>query len=114
MFFAWLFADELTKLAKGVAEAKEMKDRYAHDLAQLKNILGNTDVAVDVSLNRYSRSWAAISIQGQKCDLIRFYEMGESDIRYIEGFLRSFERAANIKVDAPPHLRGWLKTKNKF
>jgi hypothetical protein len=90
IFFCWLFAEELKKLDRTVKS-------YETEEKRIRNLLGNIDVSVD--FHRYSRSWAVISIQGQKTDYIKFVDLGESEIRAIQNFLRNFDRS---KVDCSP------------
>lgn len=84
--FEWAFKEELTEMR---ADAK-----------QVKNILGNMDVSVDV--HKYSPSWAVISIQGERTDYIKFVSLGKKEIVAIQHFLRQFERS---KVDCSPNDR---------
>lgn len=88
--FNWIFQKELAEMKTNAIRINFIADR-------VEKILGNIDVSVDV--NHYTPSWAVISIQGKKVDYIRFVNLGNSDIREIEDFLRHFER---IKVDCCP------------
>lgn len=54
-------------------------------------------------------SWAVISIKGKQ-DIVRFYELPESDIRGIAGFLSNFE---DTSIDAEPGLKMFFKNNVK-
>lgn len=101
--FEWVFAAELKELRKEKNKAKKQS-------ATIQRILDGMDVSVDVSHNAhyYSASWAVVSIQG-KPDYIKFMNLGNSDARHIASFLRQFEKARNIKIDADPHTSGFIK-----
>ena len=81
----------------------QLKDQKRY----INEIFDKFDVSVDV--HEYEPSWAVISLQGKKMDYVKFIDLGDSDIREIASFLRQFERRHNIKVDARPDLRAWLK-----
>jgi hypothetical protein len=73
---------------------KESRQKINH----LKNLLEGIDVSVDVhEYEKYSPSWAVISLQGQKSDYIKFVNLKDSDIRDISYFLRRYERNHDIK-----------------
>lgn len=84
LLFEWALKEEL-------AEMREVQKN-------LKTILGNTDISVDVHYN--SPSWAVISIQGEKRDYIKFINLGKKDLMEIKTYLRNFERS---KVDCSPY-----------
>jgi hypothetical protein len=85
---------------------KESRQKINH----LKNLLEGIDVSVDVhEYEKYSPSWAVISLQGQKSDYIKFVNLKDSDIRDISYFLRRYERNHDIKIDAAPHTSKFLR-----
>ncbi len=99
-FFKWIFKQELEELNSQIQKTKE-----AH--AVYKNVLQNIDVSVDVhEHHRYSRSWAVISLQGSRADYLKFVDLGDSEIRDIQRFLRNFERS---KIDASPQATAYLR-----
>ena len=109
-FFKWLFKLELQELQIQINNSKEQHNRVASLEKSLKNVLGNIDISVDVhEFHRYSNSWAVISIQGKESDYIKFVDLGSSDIREIQQFLRGFERNQNVKIDAIPNTSKFLK-----
>lgn len=129
--FRWIFKYELRALGRYGTESAKINLELKHSLERntylmnenikrgkefdiklekLNNALGNIDVSVDV--NEYSRSWAVISIQGEKTDFIRFVDLGRSDIEAIGRFMRNFDRS---KFDAPPSQSRFLRiNKNNF
>lgn len=64
----------------------------------IKVLLGNTEVSVDV--HHCASSWAVISIQGEKRDYIKFINLGKKDLFDIRNYLRQFERS---KIDCSPN-----------
>ena len=97
----WALKDEIDQLNVGILEIKVQINR-------VKQVLGNIDVGVDVHEydNKYSPSWAVISIQGKRTDFIKFIDLGQREIIDIQQFLRHFDRS---KVDASPHATQFLK-----
>lgn len=95
--FRWIFKNELSELDELKSDLKIKQDK-------LNNLFENIDVSVDV--NQRSPSWAVISIQGKQ-DYIKFIDLGQSEIRDIQHFLRHFER--NVKVDASPQMSNFIK-----
>lgn len=91
-FFFWVFSDQLEALHFYLSENKKINRK-------LKNMLNNIDVSVDHNL--MSKSWAVISIQGQKKDFIKFIDLDNNDIRHIQEFLKKFDRK---KIDASPEI----------
>lgn len=100
-FFRWVFKSELNELRAEIKRTKELTSLYMQYEAELKRIMSLLDVSVDVH-EHYSRSWAVVSLQGQKTDFIKFFNLGDVDIKEISAFLRNFERVRNIKIDASP------------
>lgn len=96
----WAFKAELEKLEKQIHQNNIQKER-------IDNLLGNLDVSVDV--HRRASSWAVISIQGERSDFIKFFNLGRSDINEIHRFLSRFDRN---KVDAEPQIYNMLKFRN--
>jgi len=125
--FSWVFKKELSELDASLAKASKANDLLIDSIGVLKIKLHNvdemltkvskqekvlTDVlkSIDVSVdlhenNKYARSWAVISIQGEKMDYLKFIDLGNSEIRDIADFLRRYERKFNIKIDCTPDLR---------
>jgi len=103
-FFKWIFKSELLELQKQINHTKEATKKYSEQELKIDNLLGNIDVSVDV--HQYSKSWAVISIQGKKTDYIKFVDLGESEIRDIQMFLRNFDRR---KIDASPIASRFLR-----
>lgn len=101
--FRWIFSEEIAQLQDAIK-------RYDQAERKLKNVIGNIDISVDV--HQYSKSWACISIQGQKDDFIKFIDLGEADIRQIASFLRHFDRD---KIDAYPGISNFIRMeKDRF
>lgn len=112
-FFKWIFKSELNELNAHIQIAKENNSKFQSYKKTIDSLLENIDVSVDVHQHdRYSRSWAVISLQGKKSDYVKFVDLGDSDIRHIQQFLRQFERNSNIKIDAAPDASKWLRIIN--
>lgn len=130
-FFRWVFTKEIAELqnqkaniiriqSEFKAERKLLADvtnkniklgiKFERKLNQLEGIIGNTDVSIDHSVNSYSRSWAVISIQGEKTDFVRFIDLGRKDISEIQRFLQNFDRS---KVDCAPNVTPFLRINRK-
>lgn len=112
--FNRIFKSQLTDLQHTLDHANQNMRSSERLVLQLKDqkryvneIFDKLDVSVDV--HKYEPSWAVISLQGKKMDYVKFIDLGDSDIREIASFLRQFERRHNIKVDARPDIREWLK-----
>lgn len=112
--FNRIFKSQLTQLQHALDHASQNLQASELLMLQLKDqkcyineVFDKLDVSVDV--HQYEPSWAVISLQGKKMDYVKFIDLGDSDIREIASFLRQFERRHNIKVDASPGLREWLK-----
>ncbi|PIF44901.1 hypothetical protein CLU96_1898 [Chryseobacterium sp. 52] len=75
----------------------------------IKDLLKNLDVSVDYHY-KYSKSWAVISLQGNRSDFIKFIDLGDRDIYEIQRFLRQFDRT---KVDAAPAESAFLRINPK-
>ena len=111
-FFKWVFKEELQKLNTQIQQLKENNIDFKSYEASVKKVFEHIDVSVDVNdskYDRYARSWAVVSLQGQKADYIKFIDLGNEDMRHIQLFLRQFERSNNIKIDARPDASKWLK-----
>lgn len=102
--FRWIFKDELIELKKETQRCISAQKNYKTQEKRINNLLSNIDVSVDV--HEYSRSWAVISIQGQKSDYIKFVDLGEREIRDIQKYLHNFDRS---KVDASPQASKFLR-----
>lgn len=102
-FFRKIFKSELEELKRQNSKTDILNTR-------LTNIIGEFEVSVDVHYR--SKSWAVISLQGDRSDFIKFVDLGHRDINEISHFLRRFDRA---KVDAAPQETAFLKFKrNRF
>lgn len=89
LLFEWALKEEL-------AEMRETQ-------RNIKAILGNMDVSVDVQ--HHAPSWAVISIQGEKRDYIKFVNLGDRDLFDIRNYMRQFEHK---KVDCSPYDRSFF------
>jgi hypothetical protein len=109
--FLWIFAEEFNKLNASYSKVNEEVFNCEAQRLKFKKLLDGIDVSVDVHEYdyKYSPSWAVVSLQGKNTDYIKFIELGNSDIRDIANFLRSYERDANIKTDASPHASKFLR-----
>lgn len=105
--FKWIFSSQLDELQSKINQADSLIRHIEKKSESVDSLLQGIDLSVDV--NYQSRSWAAISIQG-KVDYIKFIDLGQRDVREIQGFLRQFERSKNIKVDADPITSKILKS----
>lgn len=110
--FRWAFKSELSELNAEIKRTKELTSKYLQYEIELNRIMSFFDVSVDVH-QEYSKSWAVISLQGQRADYIKFFNLGEVDIKEISKFLRNFERVRNIKIDATPSTSHFLKLNKK-
>lgn len=107
--FNWIFKAQLDELKKETTKAKDVRVKLENDRKYFEALMQGFDVSVDVhQANKYSRSWACLSLQGERTDFIKFIDLGERDIREIGEFLRRYERNANIKIDASPQAIDWL------
>lgn len=112
--FNYIFASQISELNNEITELKKLciiKQSEIKELRDLSikydNIVSNIDVSIDY--HQYSNSWCCISIQGQKADYIKFIDLGDSDIKYIQNFLRNYEK--NIKIDATPQQKAYIINK---
>lgn len=103
-FFKWVFKEEVKRLNQTQTGWEFALNRCLDKERKLDNILKNIDVSVDV--HHHSPSWAVISIQGEKSDYIKFVDLGKSEIKDIQNFLRHFDRR---KVDASPGESKYFK-----
>ena len=105
----WTLQKEIEEFQTQIISSRRLKDKLKDRIAKFDSII---DVSVDVhEYNKYSPSWAVISLQGQKTDYIKFIDLGKKDVSEIANFLRQFERARNIKVDASPSASQFLRIK---
>ena len=117
-FFKWVFKEEYNKMieivmdvqessaralkntkdcyecSKEIIESAKCVEEYAQ---QLKASLGCLDISCDISY--YGKSWAVISLQGEKETLIKFVDLRDRDLREICQFLSHYDR---VKIDANP------------
>ena len=111
----WALKDELDDLKSEIAKSKQVTRKCELYEANLKSMLQNIDVSVDVheSHHRYSPSWAVVSLQGERTDFIKFINLRDQDIREIDVFLRQFDRINNVKIDAAPNISAFLKVERR-
>jgi len=92
--FEWIFREQLDKLEiiieKNTKVNKDLKIRCQ----AVDNIFNNIDVSIDHDLSKHphSRSWAVVSIQGERSDFIKFVDLSNKDVREIQRFLSHFDR----------------------
>lgn len=111
-FFDWLFKAELKEINDKISKLNKLSSQLDEREKEFKNLLGNSDLSIDV--HQGSRSWAVISLQGDKTDFIKFMDLGNRDIQYISEFLSQFERSKmNVKIDAPRSTRGYLRANSR-
>lgn len=103
--FNWLFKDQLkqieiskTNLDSMIRTHDELMNRQLQYEDKLRNTVGNIDVACDVHMR--SNSWAIISIHGVKEDYVKFIDLGTSEIRQIQQFLKRFDNS-RVNADLP-------------
>ena len=75
-----------------------VSDTTNSNQSQIHNINELFSVATDVEC-RDHRSWAVICIEG-KPNYVKFIDLGRSEVREVQSFLRQFEGSRRI-VDAP-------------
>lgn len=109
--FNWIFKSQLEELSKEIVKAQYTNRRLEKQYETFNQVLNGIDVSVDVHEydNRYSPSWAVISVQGQRTDFIKFVDLGDRNIYDISQFLRQYERRAHVKVDASPNASQFLR-----
>lgn len=96
------------ELNKDIEDIQEVVRLNSESLRDINSFINHIDVSVDIHQTEYSRSWACISIQGEKQDYVKFMDLGNRDAREIAEFLRRFERARNWKIDANPEVRDFI------
>lgn len=104
------FRDERRVLAKATDKNIKLGISFERKLRQLEGVISNTDISIDHSVNAYSRSWAVISIQGEKTDFVKFIDLGRKDISEIQRFLQNFDKS---KVDCAPNITPFLRINRK-
>lgn len=104
----WLFADEIQSvkdnIEKGLRNATETSRKNREDI---DNILRGLDLSVDVHEN--GNSWAVISLRAGDSVYLKFIDLSRSDIRDIADFLRKYERASGMKIDALPRASDFFR-----
>lgn len=107
-FGRWLLSDEIKEQKEIIGDLKKQRKQTLALNNYLENVLG---LGLDVTQHpgRYSKSWAAICIQGKSHDFVRFVNLRDSEIRHINNFLRQFDRANSPCIDAEPHTSALLK-----
>jgi len=109
-FFKWAFRQEFEQLQKQNQEYKELITQVKVTERKLNSFLHNMDVSVDVHEYNGSKSWAVVSIQGQRSDFIKFVDLGDRNIYEIERFLRQFDRSSRRPtVDCSPQASHYLR-----
>ena len=110
-----VYKTDLGVLKEEVSRARLFTTETKKRLDVFDKVLSGIDVSVDVHEydNKYSPSWAVVSLQGQKTDYIKFMELGDADIRQISKILRDYERHSNIKVDASPMASKFLRVERR-
>ena len=102
-FFYWIFKEEIEKELERLREQTLKLNETILNLQKkhikLDEIFENLEVSIDH--HQYSNSWAAISLQGNKRNFIKFIQLGDADIRTISDFLSKFDRS---KIDASPNI----------
>ena len=102
----WAVQKEIKLLYEELEKCSKAQQLFKQETARAEKILSNFDVSLDVHVNdkRYCRSWAVISLQGEKADFVKFVDLGDNDLREIRHFLSKYEKARGIKIDAAPHI----------
>lgn len=109
-FFYWIFKEEIEKelerlreqtlkLNETILNVERTSKNLQKKHVKLDEIFENLEVSIDH--HQYSNSWAAISLQGNKRNFIKFIQLGDADIRTISDFLSKFDRS---KIDASPNV----------
>ena len=106
--FNWIFKSQIDELNQKMRKVEVLIGDYEKRVKNADYILDGISVSVDAHENPYSRSWAAISIQGSKQDYIKFVDLGAREIKDIAHFLRRFEKGRRT-VDASPRATNFLK-----
>lgn len=110
--FRWVFSAELIRLEREVSIAAKNNASFIKYKRNLEDLLNNIDVTVDVEYGHgYAKSWAVVSIQGEKTDFIKFFDLGRTDMLNLRDYLMKFDR--NIKTDATPEQSMLLKINSK-
>lgn len=114
-FFHWLFSEELTKLNQKIKQADDLIHSTANLQRTIKQVFNNLDISIDVREQKYepAKSWAVISLQGERADFVKFINLGDREINEISRFLRQFDRINRIKIDAPPSIDGFLRFESR-
>lgn len=112
--FEWVFEDEIEQLRNSIRIAVAINQKNSLCQARFEELFGNMSVSVDVhqTFHRHSKSWAVISLQGEKYDYIKFCDLRDKDIREIGRFLSNFEDR-NQTIDAVPEVSKILKFESK-
>lgn len=110
-FFLWIFLEDRKNLESAIQDMWTVKRNLEINNEQLKeynkkfeNMFENIDVSVDH--HYHERSWAVISLQGNKSDYIKFVDLGDRDIMEIAQFLSRYDRR---KIDASPEVSNLIK-----
>jgi hypothetical protein len=98
----WLYSEDMKAM-------EEELENFRKQAKRLDTILNEVDVSV--SVEQRSRSWAVISIQGERSDFIKFINLNNQDIYDVHRFLSQYDRKNNITIDAAPSDTAFLKMK---
>lgn len=114
--FNSIFKTELEKLKVEIRNAQSISRQLEIQRTTIENILSGIDISVDVHEynNKYTPSWAVISLQGERVDYIKFIDLGQKEIYEIQKFLRNFEKISNTKIDASPGASKFLRIDKKY
>lgn len=69
-------------------------------------------IQIGVDLNFKTPSWIVVCLRGKNQDIVRFFELPDSEIAHIFELLKELERRWKVKpvMDAPPYIkREYLK-----
>lgn len=99
IFAAWVLRDEIDTLTN------EIND-LAKNVNELKKIYNGLDAGVDI--HHSESSWAVIKLKGKEKDLVKFIDLGDTDLKLIASFLANFDRPS---IDASPMDRRFLMDK---
>jgi hypothetical protein len=108
--FNWLFKKEIADLHAKWTEVNTVAGHVRLQYREMRKMYDTLDISVDVHDPSYTkaRSWAVLSLQGDKSTMVKFVDLGDNDIHEIAAFLRKFEKDRGIKVDASPSATGFL------
>lgn len=110
LILKWLGVDkQIAKLEEQRKTDKQNMDWLHNEVLSLRKLI-HISIDVDNSNTRSRdsyRSWCVISIEGKR-DYLKFFYLGESDLRHIQSFLKQFDRD-RVTADLP-----YMMSKNFF